>query len=139
MGGSLCKGEFETTKEYEERLRKNAFPYQCSIAIDKYDADRGGFESHIFGTTILVKVPRERAREILGRKDRLMVDGTLRYIDAGTVELTNIALVDPASRDRFVVVKIADPDRGNGQTSAPAGTARAAEAGRGRGVARRGR
>lgn len=110
LGGAISKGEFETTKEYEERLRKNAFPYQCAVAIDKYDADRGGFESHIFGTTILVKVPRERAREIIGRKDQLKLDGTLRYIDAGTLELMNAAVIDPASHDRFVVVKIAEPE-----------------------------
>jgi WD40 repeat protein len=109
MGRALRRGEFETSKEYEERLKKNVFPYRSAAVIGKYDADRGGFESQIFGRAVLIKVPRERAKEVLGRKDRLVVDGTLRYLDAGTLELMNAAVIDPAFPDRFAVQKIAEP------------------------------
>ena len=105
LTAALRKGEFETTKEFEERVKNKGVSYASIIALGKYDADRAGFEAELSGNIVLVRVPRERAKEIISHKEKIRIEGTLRYFDPATTELTNAVVIDPVSRERYAVIR----------------------------------
>jgi len=128
------KGEFETTKEYEVRiklakaeetrirmeydvriielrekaemvLKSRLFPYSFMTTLGKYNADKEGFEVDILGEKIFIKVPREKAMEISRHNNNISVKGMLRYFDNEKVELVNAFLLDSVSNERFAFGK----------------------------------
>lgn len=101
----LRKGEFETTKEFEERVSRQGAPYTSVITLGKYDADKAGFEAEVSGNTVLVRVPRDRAKEIINHKEKIRIEGTLKYLDPAAMELANAAVIDPVSRERYAVIR----------------------------------
>src|SRR3990172_6657876 len=105
LTAALRKGEFETTKEFEERVKNKGVSYASVIALGKYDADKAGFEAELSGNIVLVRVPRERAKEIISHKEKIRIEGTLRYFDPTTTELTNAVVIDPVSRERYAVIR----------------------------------
>lgn len=105
LTAALRKGEFETTREFEERVKKQGVPYASVIALGKYDADKAGFEAEVSGNIVLVRVPRERAKEIINHKEKIRIEGTLKYLDPTAMELANAAVIDPVSRERYAVIR----------------------------------
>jgi uncharacterized protein with WD repeat len=120
------KGEFETTAEYKERIgqaerkakeirkrydpdieakRRHLFPYSFDVELDGYDADRGGFNAKVSYTDVFIKVPRDIAREIKRKQDKLYVKGILRYYNSDVVELLDAYLVDEISGQKYVLSK----------------------------------
>jgi len=105
------KGDFETTREYEDRLRSWSALYLSSIALNRYDADRGVFEADLAGHKLFVQMPREKAREVMKRKDRtdlVHAEGILRYANSGNLRLTDIRFVDKETDERFAVLHSLD-------------------------------
>src|SRR3990172_4035751 len=105
LTAALRKGEFETKKEFEERVKNKGVSYASIIALGKYDADRAGFEAELSGNIVLVRVPRERAKEIISHKEKIRIEWTLRYFDPATTELTNAVVIGPVSRERYAVIR----------------------------------
>jgi len=118
------KDEFETTKEYEERIARarelekaireeyaqrikeiedkkarmikeaqlKLVPYETSVVLKRYDADKGGFYAVVEGYEVFIPVERSIARMIAERKDRAVVKGSLRFVDMKKCELVNAFL-----------------------------------------------
>ena len=118
------KDEFETTKEYEERIARarelekaireeyaqrikeiedkkarmikeaqlKLVPYETSVVLKRYDADKGGFYAVVEGYEVFIPVERSIARMIAERKDRAVVKGSLRFVDTEKCELVNAFL-----------------------------------------------
>ena len=99
----LKKDELETTAEYEKRVKGIEVPYSATLDAIRYDADKGGFNAEVEGTRVFIPVPREKAREIIGRKEKIHVEGSFTYHDAENVALLNASLVDEGSNERFAV------------------------------------
>lgn len=120
------KGEFETTAEYQARLKsvdaekvrltrqyqqkaeavivqaqKRMYPYATHVSLGRYDADRGGFEANFAGQHILFPVPRAKAIDLAKRRENVRLEGMLRYHSADHAELVNAYLVDEASQEKF--------------------------------------
>ncbi len=104
----FVKGEFETTKEYEKRVRSLEMPYAFNVKVAGYDADRGGFEGEMKGTKVFIPVPREKAKEIINRKDRVRIEGKLKYYDPQNVQLIDAGLIDEATNDKYAVLKTSE-------------------------------
>jgi len=99
------KGEFESTKEYQERLEKWEYPYTLPVTLGKYDADRGGFQADIAGNKVLIAVPRDKAVEFSSRNEKVFIEGKLKYFDNDKVQLVGAYLVDENSGTRYAVQK----------------------------------
>jgi len=102
------KNPFETTKEYEARIRLVEVPYSIGIALRKeqYNADQGGFEIEFKGNKLFVPVERERAKELVNaEKGRLKLVGKLKYHDPENLGFTETYLVDSADKERYAVSK----------------------------------
>ncbi len=104
----FVKGEFETTKEYEKRVRSLEMPYAFNVKVAGYDADRGGFEGEVKGIKIFIPVPRDKAKEIISRKDKSHVEGKLKYYDPQNVQLVDARLVDETTNDKYAVLKTSE-------------------------------
>ena len=98
------KGEFETSKEYENRVKGFELTYVFSASLGSYDADSGGFEGNIKNTRFFAKVPREKAKNISGKKDKIMVQGILRYYSPESVILTDASFFDIETKEIFAVL-----------------------------------
>lgn len=99
----LRKDELETTAEYEKRVKDIAVPYFASPSLLKYDADRGGFDAEIEGSRAFITVPRGKAREIIGRKEKMYIEGSFTYYDAENVALVKASLVDEVSNEKYPI------------------------------------
>ncbi|MDP2277156.1 MAG: caspase family protein, partial [Nitrospirota bacterium] len=101
----FAKGEFETTKEYEKRVRSLEMPYAISVKLAGYDADRGGFEGEVKGTKVFIPVTRDKAKDLSSHKEKIYIEGRLRYYDAGNMALFDARLVNEATNEKFAVLK----------------------------------
>lgn len=108
---ALEKDDFETTKEYEARIRKTVFPYASKVALRRYDADRESFEAEISGNEISIPVPREKAKQIINRRDKMQIQGKVKYFDTQNVQLVEAQLVDLVSKESFPFLTIGDVDK----------------------------
>ncbi len=108
LAKTLKKDEVETTAEYEKRVKGIEVPYSASLDAIKYDADKGGFNAEVEGARVFIPVPREKAREIIGRKEKIHVEGSFTYHDAENVALVNASLVDEGSNERFAVRSVVE-------------------------------
>jgi hypothetical protein len=104
LGTLFAKGELETTGEFESRLRKWEQAYSIGLSVGPYDADRGSFDAKLLDSIITVAVPREKARDVLAHRDRLRIEGTLKYHGGQYVELGSAAVIDEISGERFAAV-----------------------------------
>ncbi|MFA5140248.1 MAG: caspase family protein [Elusimicrobiota bacterium] len=95
------KEELESTAEYQGRLARWEHPYSGPIALGRYDADKQGFAAVLAGTEVFIPVPREAAKDLIGRKETVHVEGKLKYLDPEHVRLAGAALVDPATNVRY--------------------------------------
>lgn len=86
------KDEFETTKEYEQRVKGIKRPYSTKISLGRYDADRGGFEIVVAGIKAFVPVEREKAKEIAANKDTVYISGDLIYAREDILQLVDARL-----------------------------------------------
>lgn len=103
LTSDLEKGEFETTQEYEQRVGKWEHPYSSDLVPGKYDADKNGFTADLFGTKILISIPRERAREISIKKDSLRLEGKLKAHSPEHLALTDVFAIDKATNQKYAV------------------------------------
>jgi hypothetical protein len=108
---SFRKGEFESTGEYEERMSKWGQDYVSLLVLGRYDADKNGYESSLAGKSVLIRVPRGKAKEMQGHKNKIHAEGKLKYYDSENARLTDAALVDDVTHERFAI---------HGTTTAPA-------------------
>ncbi|MDP2168261.1 MAG: caspase family protein [Thermodesulfovibrionales bacterium] len=105
----LEKGEFETKKAYEDRL-KEEFPYfSTALSLTNYDADSKNYEAEIEGNRVLVRMPVDAAKEIKRRKGDVYVEGKLKYLDSKSLELLNPMLVDKATGSKYYVQRESSP------------------------------
>lgn len=103
------KDEFETTKEYEARVRQVEVPYSIPIALQKkqYNADKGGFEIEFKGNKLFISVEIERAKELVGRKTgKIKLVGKLKYYNPENLVLIEGNIVDFVTQNRYEVYKI---------------------------------
>jgi WD40 repeat protein len=98
---SFKKGEFETTAEYEKRLKSFYLPYTSPATLSRYNADRGGYNVMFADHEVFVKVPREVARQMKARSTGLRIEGLMGYHDEETAELINAELVDDVLGVRY--------------------------------------
>jgi hypothetical protein len=124
--GAFRKGELESTREYQDRLSKWEHPYSGALALERYDADREGFPASLEGNDVFIPVPKSAARDLLGRKSRVHVEGKLKYVDSEHVRLVGAALVDELSRCRYPFQK-AEPGASAAAAPAPAAPQQPAE------------
>ena len=135
------KDEFETTKEYEERIARagelekaireeyaqrikeiedkkarmikeaqlKLVPYETSVVLKRYDADKGGFYAVVEGYEVFIPVERSIARMIAERKDRAVVKGSLRFVDTEKCELVNAFLTVKGTNIRIAFGKRTEP------------------------------
>lgn len=103
---SFRKGEFEATREYEERMSRWQQDYTSPVVLGKYDADKNGFAASLVGQNVFIGVPREKAREMQSHKTKMHAEGKLRYYDPENVRLINAALVDDFTKERFALSRI---------------------------------
>lgn len=102
------KDPFETTEEYEARVKNIEVPYYLPIFLqaNQYNADKGGFEIAIFTNKIFIKVERDKAKELVGRKpEELRLEGVLKYHNPENLKLDNARLVDTVSGQSYEVLK----------------------------------
>lgn len=102
------KGEFESTREYEKRIKGFTFPYFFEMSLGKYDADKGGFTGEVEGNKVFITVPPQKAVQLSGRKEKFRVEGKLRCLSPETVELINPAMVDETTNENFAMSKVVD-------------------------------
>lgn len=102
------KDDFETTREYEARVRKIEVPFSAPIALGRYDADRNGFEIELRGNKFFIPIAKEKAREMSGRKRNMRVEGKLKYYGPENVALAEANLVDGASNERFALYRVTE-------------------------------
>lgn len=105
------KDPFETTEEYEARVKNIEVPYYLPVFLqaNQYNADKGGFEIAIFTNKIFIRVERDKAKELVGRKpEELRLEGVLKYYNPENLKLDNARLVDTVSGQNFEVIKIGE-------------------------------
>jgi len=95
------KGEFETTREFRQRVKGTAYYFRTAAVLGHYDADRGGYTITFAGQRAFVRVPRDTAREMKQKGAVVYVEGGLRYHDPKKAELVNAYLVDTLFGNRF--------------------------------------
>jgi tricorn protease-like protein len=102
------KDPFETTQEYESRMKSVEIDYSLSIDLpaDQYNADKGGFEITFMKNKLFVQVGRDAAKELAERQaGSLTLDGKLIYHDPENLELTAAAVKDAVRGQNYRVVK----------------------------------
>ncbi|MBC7363222.1 MAG: PD40 domain-containing protein [Candidatus Aminicenantes bacterium] len=104
---NFIKDPFETTQEYEARVKTLEFPYSFPVYLDKsqYDADKGGFETKFFINELFIPVEREKAKEMVNKSpDSLKLTGKIKYYKPETLMLDQAELVDMTSGEKYPVV-----------------------------------
>ena len=98
------------TRQAEKRLaaqlaekRRVSYPYSKEASLGKYDADAQSFKLDLEGHRLSIAVPREKARAMAEHRDRVRVEGMLRYYDGERVDLTDAVLVDPLTGGRYTL------------------------------------
>ncbi|MCX5855446.1 MAG: caspase family protein [Deltaproteobacteria bacterium] len=99
-----AKGEFETTAEHKARQEAWEGPYSTPITVTTYNADLGAYETVFRGGTFLVRIDRERAKEIATRKDSLRLDARLKYRDLNYFRLEDVAVTDTLTGEHYPLV-----------------------------------
>lgn len=104
----FAKDAFETTKEYEDRVRRIEVPFTTSIILQKeqYDADQGGFAIDFKDNKLFIPVEKERAKELVGRKaGQIKLVGKLKYYNTENLVLIEGCIVDSVTQERYATYK----------------------------------
>lgn len=80
-------------------------PYSSYITLGRYDADRSGFDAQIEDNKVFIRANIEKAREIIEHKDRVHIEGVLKFFDFERTQLANAVLIDEVSKLQFAVMK----------------------------------
>ncbi|MBC7349684.1 MAG: WD40 repeat domain-containing protein [Candidatus Aminicenantes bacterium] len=102
------KDPFETTQEYESRMKSVEIDYSLSIDLpaEQYNADKGGFEITLMKNKLFVPVSRDIAKELVERQPgSLTLNGKLIYHDPENLELTEAVVKDAVQDQNYQVIK----------------------------------
>ncbi|TAN44288.1 MAG: hypothetical protein EPN22_07320 [Nitrospirae bacterium] len=127
------KGEFETTSEYDGRIksadseksrlqreyqakidraleqsRTVLYPYSFDIKLGRYDADRQAFDAEALGRRYELNVPRAKAVELAKNRESIKVEGSLVYHSAEFAELINARLLNIVTNETVAFGKQTD-------------------------------
>lgn len=104
---NFIKDAFETTQEYEARVKTIEFPYSFPVFLNKsqYNADKGGFEIEFMINKLFIPMDREKAKEIVNKSpDILKLTGKIRYYKPETLVLDQAELVDITGGEKYPVI-----------------------------------
>lgn len=105
------KGEFESNKDFAQRIASWKAPYSAPVKIGAYNADSESFEAQLDSQAFAVPVPRAKAKGVSERKDRLLIQGTVKYYDQLKAVFTDAKIVDRDTGETVVPLKLAEPAR----------------------------
>ncbi|MBI5409168.1 MAG: PD40 domain-containing protein, partial [Nitrospirae bacterium] len=98
------KDEFETNTEYGLRLRalkEKSVPFRADIRLGSYSTEEEAFKASIFENDIFIKMPRDMAKALAKRKDKLYVEGMLEYFNSGEAKFVKPFIIDDVSGKKF--------------------------------------
>jgi len=96
----IREARHRSESEMKER-RTKLYPVTLVAKLGKYDADRKGFDADLLGSTVFISISREKAIEISKRKENVIVQGLVKYVNSEKAELVNAFLIDNDADDKF--------------------------------------